>query len=153
MRQRCFVIGDTHFGHAKIITFEPARFQFRTIEEHDETLIYRWNSVVNKRDTVWHLGGVLFGRHSFAVLPRLNGFKKLVMGNHDQYPIALYAEHFTRIFGAAQLSDCILTHVPVHESQFHRYRANIHGHLHSKTSVGQARTDRRYACSDIRKLI
>lgn len=136
-----FLIGDTHFGHSKILRFEAAHRPFATIEEHDEALIDRWNSVVRKRDTVWHLGDVLFGRHSFACLSRLNGTKKLVAGNHDQYPTALYLEHFNRVVGAAEVAGCILTHIPVHDSQFHRYKLNIHGHLHSKRL-----DDPRYVC-------
>lgn len=136
-----FLIGDTHFGHRKIIQFESAFRPFQTIEEHDEALVDRWNSVVKKHDTVWHLGDVLFGRHSFRHLGRLNGVKKLVMGNHDAYPSALYLEHFNRIVGVAEVAGCILTHIPVHESQFPRYRFNIHGHLHSRKL-----DDRRYIC-------
>lgn len=74
---------------------------------------------------------MLFGREAFATLGLLNGVKKLVMGNHDRYPTALYLEHFNQVLGAVELRGCILTHVPVHPSQFGRYKANIHGHLHS----------------------
>lgn len=136
-----FFIGDTHFGHAKVLTFEAEFRPFATIEEHDEALIDRWNSVVRKRDTVWHLGDVLFGRHSFRHLARLNGTKKLVAGNHDCYPTAAYLEHFNRVVGAAEVAGCLLTHIPVHESQFRRYRLNIHGHLHSRKI-----DDKRYRC-------
>lgn len=144
MSGRLFVIGDTHFGHHKIILphFEKAHRNFETIEEHDEVLVYRWNSVVRNRDTVYHLGDVLFGLHSFRHLARLNGTKKLVAGNHDVYPTARYLEHFNSVFGAVKVRDCILTHIPVHESQFYRYRFNVHGHLHSKQLE-----DRRYICA------
>lgn len=131
-RPRVWLIADTHFGHKNILKFEAPYRPFSTIEEHDEALIDRWNSVVAQTDSVWHLGDVLFGRHSFAVLPRLHGRKKLVLGNHDHYSIALYLEHFAKVFGAAEIADCVMTHVPVHPSQLSiRYRANIHGHLHS----------------------
>lgn len=139
--QRTFLIGDTHFGHKKIIGFEGVARPFATIEEHDEALIANWNGVVGPKDTVWHLGDVLFGSHSFAVLPRLQGIKKLVMGNHDRYPSARYLEHFNMVCGAAELRNCVLTHIPIHESQFRRYRANIHGHLHSRKLP-----DQRYFC-------
>ena len=135
---RVFVIADTHFGHKKIIEFEAANRPFATVEEHDAELVRRWNAAVRPKDTVWHLGDVLFGRDTFAVLGRLNGVKKLVMGNHDRYPSRLYLEHFSQVVGAAEMRDCILTHVPVHPSQFGRYKANIHGHLHS-TKIDDAR--------------
>ena len=131
-----FLIGDTHFGHKNIIKYEPAHRPFATIEEHDEELIRRWNSVVSNKDTVWHLGDVLFGVDAFNLLPRLNGTKKLVMGNHDSYPVTKYAEHFTQVRGAAELGGYLLTHIPVAFSQGERYKGNIHGHLHSHTLDG-----------------
>jgi calcineurin-like phosphoesterase family protein len=129
---RVFVIADTHFGHKKIIQFENEHRPFTTIEEHDEELVRRWNSAVRPSDTVWHLGDVLFGRAAFATLGQLNGVKRLVMGNHDRYPSALYLEHFRQVYGAAEVHGCLLTHVPAHPSQFGRYALNIHGHLHSR---------------------
>ena len=128
---RVFIIADTHFGHKKICQFEAKTRSFATVEEHDAELVRRWNAAVKPNDTVWHLGDVLFGREAFATLGLLNGVKKLVMGNHDRYPIGLYQEHFSQIVGAAELRGCILTHIPVHPAQFNRYKANIHGHLHS----------------------
>lgn len=138
---RAFVIADTHFGHKKILEFEPALRPFETIDEHDQELAYRWNSTVKPKDTVWHLGDVCFGVQSFDVLRQLNGVKRLVLGNHDTYPIARYLEHFNSVHGAAEVHRCILTHIPVHPSQFPRYRANIHGHLHHNTLE-----DERYIC-------
>lgn len=127
-----FLISDTHFGHKNIITYESSTRPFASIEEHDETLVQRWNSVVTTKDTVWHLGDVLFGERSFAILPRLKGIKKLVMGNHDDYPVAKYAEHFLQVRGVAVLHNYVLSHVPVHITQNERFKGNIHGHLHSK---------------------
>jgi calcineurin-like phosphoesterase family protein len=141
MNNRVFVIGDTHFGHKKIIDFEAAARPFASVEEHDAELVRRWNATVNKHDTVWHLGDVLFGEASFAILPQLNGVKKLVMGNHDSYPAAKYLEHFSQICGAVQLRGYLLTHVPVHPGQFHRFKGNIHGHMHSAKI-----DDPRYIC-------
>lgn len=129
---RIFVISDTHFGHKKVIEFERKHRPFETIEEHDNELIKRWNSVVHKNDTVWHLGDVLFGRESFTVLGKLNGIKKLVMGNHDRYPTRMYLDHFNVVAGASEVKGCLLTHIPVHPDQFDRYEINVHGHLHSK---------------------
>jgi calcineurin-like phosphoesterase family protein len=131
MNNRVFVIGDTHFGHKKILELEKESRPFKTIEEHDNELVYRWNSVVNKNDTVWHLGDVLFGKESFQTLYKLNGFKHLVMGNHDCYPMEDYKKHFNKIVGCIKLRECIFSHIPISDSQFYRFKANIHGHMHS----------------------
>lgn len=128
-----YAIGDTHFGHRKIVGFEPTFRPFATIEEHDAELVRRWNATVKPTDIVWHLGDVVFGRDAFKYLGQLNGRKRLIMGNHDTYPLHLYAEHFDRIQGAWEYDDCIMTHIPVHEGQLKRYEFNIHGHLHSKS--------------------
>ena len=129
---RIFVISDTHFGHKRIIEFEPEKRPFNSIEEHDEELVYRWNSTVKKHDTVWHLGDVLFGVGAFETLRRLQGKKFLIMGNHDNYG-QKYLSYFDKILGIAKIRGCFLTHVPIHESQIgSRCIANIHGHLHSK---------------------
>ena len=132
-----FFIGDTHFSHRRIFEFEPTARPFKSIEEHDEALVDRWNSVVTKRDTVWHLGDVLFSGLAFPTLGRLRGTKHLVMGNHDsEFPVARFAEHFNKIVAATKFDGAILTHIPIHESQFYRWKANIHGHLHSKIVMG-----------------
>src|SRR3990172_4248175 len=139
---KIYVIADTHFGHNSIIRFESANRPFSTIEEHNRELVGRWNATVDKKDTVWHLGDVFFGKDSHVILGHLNGIKRLVLGNHDVYPNEVYARYFSKIFGAAELKDCILTHVPVHPYQLERrYRLNIHGHMHSKKM-----DDLRYRC-------
>jgi calcineurin-like phosphoesterase family protein len=136
-----YIIADTHFGHKKIIEFEKEKRPFATIEAHDYELMQRWNSVVRPKDTVWHLGDVFFGKDGHKVLGGLNGVKKLVLGNHDHYPLEVYQRYFSKIFGAAIYADCLLTHIPVHESNFPRFRKNVHGHLHHNTIP-----DSRYIC-------
>lgn len=128
-----FFIGDTHFGHKGILNFlstKPFR-PFDTIEEHDAELIKRWNSVVGKKDIVWHLGDFCFGKRNLEIAAQLNGDKRLIMGNHDLYATEDYLKYFTKLYGAVEFKGKILTHIPVHPSQFSRYYMNIHGHLHT----------------------
>lgn len=102
----------------------------------NEAIVDRWNSVVRTKDTVWVLGDVLFGQDNFWYLPRLNGTKHLVLGNHDHYPKERYLEHFNKIEGVASFDKCILSHVPVHPNQLeYRFKANLHGHMHSKNVI------------------
>lgn len=134
-----FVIGDTHFGHKKILEFEKEKRPFKDIEEHDRNLIINWNMVVKPKDTVWHLGDIAFGEDNIHTLSRLNGYKHLVMGNHDNYDMKIYKLYFHRIVASCVLDGYLLTHVPIHPSQFYRFKGNIHGHVHSKSL-----DDRRY---------
>ena len=108
----------------------------------NEKIIDNWNKVVKKFDKVFHLGDFCFGRHNIEIADRLNGQKRLILGNHDCYPVELYAEYFLSVHGAMYWNDCILTHVPVHPDMLLDDRAyfNIHGHMHSKkmTMLGEA---------------
>ena len=74
---------DTHFGHKNIIKFSERPFS--DVEEMDEVMIRRWNEVVGKDDTVYHLGDFAFlstGKLR-QLISRLNGKICLVNGNHD----------------------------------------------------------------------
>ena len=83
MESRIFITSDLHFGHNKDFIYEPRGF--KSIEEHDETLIKNYNDIVNRNDIVYILGDVMLNNDSagIAKLRRLNGVKHLVIGNHD----------------------------------------------------------------------
>lgn len=155
---KVFVTSDTHFGHRKIIEFYKEERPYATIEEHDRDLVDRWNAVVRKEDTVWHLGDVYFGRDGHQILSALKGYKRLVLGNHDAGHEDVLRTYFQRIYGVAQYGGCVLTHVPVHPYQLaKRYVKNIHGHMHSKrVQRGDSKfglpgddPDERYVCVSV----
>lgn len=142
-----FFTSDTHFGHRNILKFEAANRPFASIEGHDEELVRRWNAVVGPRDEVWHLGDVAMPRAALSVLGRLNGRKRLVMGNHDHHPVSEYLRWFEEVRGCVNWrGGTVLTHVPVHPDQLApRWRLNLHGHLHSRTVLdAEGRPDPRY---------
>lgn len=123
---------DHHFGHKNILVFEPEARPFKTVEEMNETLIDRWNSVVRKGDIVYHLGDFAFGKHNICIAERLNGKKRLVLGNHDSYCNRSYLQYFEKLYGIKYWEKCILSHVPVHPNGLgQRWWVNVHGHLHS----------------------
>ena len=80
---KIFVTSDTHFGHNKDFIYGPRGF--KTVQEHDETIIYNWNRIVDIYDEVYHLGDVMLGdnEHGLECLKRLNGRIHIVVGNHD----------------------------------------------------------------------
>lgn len=127
-----FFIGDTHWSHKSIVSWEKHPRPFATIEEHDQALIDNWNKVVGKKDIVWHLGDVIWSRRAFPFLEQLNGQKYLVLGNHDnEYPTERWLRYFTRVAAAEEFDGGVLTHIPIHPYQQYRFKMNIHGHLHS----------------------
>lgn len=156
---KVWVISDTHFGHANILKFEPEiRGHYANILEHDLDLVERWNSVVRPQDTVWHLGDVFFGKDAHRILGALNGFKRVVLGNHDAKHEDVLAQYFKRMYGVAQYGGCILSHVPVHPYQLeNRYKKNIHGHMHRKRVLishpnNGLQIDPRYVCVSVEQI-
>jgi calcineurin-like phosphoesterase family protein len=87
-----FVASDTHFNHDNILTFEPSRQTAMMIDgydNHDEWLIDNWNNTVKPDDVVLHLGDFAF-KGIQDVQHKLNGFKILILGNHDRKGIQTY---------------------------------------------------------------
>lgn len=78
-----FYTADHHFGHVNIIDY--AHRPFSDVHEMNESLVLAWNNAVGVDDEVWVLGDITMGQRSesLAVVPRLNGTKILVPGNHD----------------------------------------------------------------------
>jgi calcineurin-like phosphoesterase family protein len=154
---RTFLISDTHFSHKNIITFKdglkPLR-PFDTMEEMNEHMIECWNNVVTDEDTVINLGDVVFAQSGFECLGRLRGQKRLLFGNHERHKLEKYLDHFISVHAYMEIGDIILSHIPVHDSQMDRWKACIHGHLHSKNvMLGDGNTtDDRYFCVSVEQI-
>lgn len=120
-----YVIADLHLGHEKLAQVRG----FSSGQEHDDALVAAWNRTVFKKDVVYVLGDVFHVER----VPELAGTKKLILGNHDQKPVASYAALFSKVMACHEFDNCLLTHIPVHPSQFPRFELNIHGHTHAAT--------------------
>ncbi len=146
-----FVISDTHFGHANIIKY--CNRPFRDTHEMDECMIANWNTEISPQDKVYHLGDVYFGGgypndatssrddKIDGLLSRLNGHKRLILGNHDVGKDKHLLKHFDKIGMWRMFPEfgLLLTHVPVHESTLgenpeSRQLTNLHGHIHQNRS-------------------
>ena len=140
-----FVISDTHFGHTnswqlfKRPDGSPLR-PFSSTEEMDEAMIERWNAKVGPHDVVYHLGDVVINRKFLHLVKRLNGKKRLVRGNHDIFKDQDYRDvGFDSLYGVRVFTDkFILSHIPLHPDCItHRFKANVHGHLHANEVTRQ----------------
>lgn len=155
-----FFCADPHFGHKGMVMFthgnenKPIRpwglpvgkgaieaglvteaEVLERVAAMDEAMVENWNRVVGPKDKVEVLGDVIIGRQQRATLGRLNGKKRLRMGNHDIFTKnnnADYAEFFEEITAYKVFDDLICSHIPLHpESVKERWKANVHGHLHT----------------------
>ncbi|GKS13325.1 metallophosphatase [Paenibacillus chitinolyticus] len=135
-----FFISDHHFGHKLIIDFESR--PFADADEMTEVMIQKWNAAVGSEDKVFHLGDFSFlnQERTQEIVRKLNGYKFLVLGNHDrgrsrswwldagfdevsEYPV-LYKDFF------------LLSHEPVYMNKHMPY-VNVHGHIHGQKYEGK----------------
>lgn len=130
-------ISDTHFGHWNMVhkfVLKDGTFarKFESVEEMDELMIANWNAVVKPSDHIYHLGDVTMKQQELdKVMPRLNGHKRLVRGNHDTFKTKLYAKYFEEIHGTRLFDGLIFSHIPIAPWSFARgVKANVHGHVH-----------------------
>lgn len=147
-----WVISDTHFGHARSLEFETngvkMRQGFKDVDHMNEVMIERWNAAVKPQDKVYHLGDVFFGsKDKFeAVWRRLNGKKRLIVGNHDDIKyLGGTDSHGDRFFQKIDLWrvfgewNIIMSHIPLHRTSLLRGKTDddqpalgVHGHIHDK---------------------
>lgn len=142
MTNEIFFTSDHHFGHANILKYESIARPFSSVEEMDETMIERWNSVVkNRGDLVYILGDFSFHKadETLKILKRLNGKKVLICGNHDARiikddAIKKYFDKNMHDYFELKLDNkfYILQHYPLITWNRCRYGAvQLFGHMHS----------------------
>ena len=147
--QRVFMIGDSHFYHKNIIRYcnrpwnsgyGPDGEVFVTDEDvsrMNEDMIARWNDVVSRDDIVYSTGDFCFGSRSKveSVFPRLNGRKRIVLGNHDRLKFKDYYEiGFERVYDHPIIirDFIILSHEPLQWVKDGSVYLNIYAHVHDQ---------------------
>lgn len=135
-------ISDPHFGHRNMADRRGFHDEFY-MNEH---IIENWNKVVSKNDTTYILGDITMEKNDYEYLNRLNGFKRIVLGNHDRgNHVSFLLKYVNSIHGMVKIRDkkfgnIWLTHAPIHplELQF-RVNYNIHGHIHEVYKIDDKR--------------
>lgn len=154
-----FVTSDTHFNHENFLKFTDENGNkirpFSDVNEMNEVMIERWNSVVKPGDKIYHLGDVYFGSQQKAIeiMKRLNGQKRLIVGNHDNVKDTVLHIYFEKIYMWRVWKDkkMVFSHVPMHPSNLtigtgekpdsgrwedreKSLMLNVHGHIHQNDS-------------------
>lgn len=144
--KKIWFTSDTHFGHHKDFLYKPRGFQ--SSEEHDETIIQNWNSVIDYEDEVYHLGDVMLEDNEYGIncLKRLNGKIHIIAGNHDSDTrIELYKQcpNVVEVLDGKRIkigkNILFLCHWSVNTANYDddkpwvKHLINIYGHTHQKT--------------------
>lgn len=133
---------DHHFFHQNVI--KHCNRPFQTAEEMNEHLIAGWNAKVAPDDVVIHVGDMYWGSDVAAkkvLRKRLNGYIKLIPGNHDR-PQQMLADglideilpliHNENVVAKdGQKHVFVLCHYPMQEwDRYFRGSFHLHGHCH-----------------------
>lgn len=111
-----YFTSDNHFDHARVIPY--CKRPFADVDEMNAEMVRRWNERVRPEDTVFHLGDFHMGpkeriRHW---VEQLNGYKILVLGNHDRSPTVMRDAGFDFTYKSlihmARGFDVLLAHKP-----------------------------------------
>lgn len=129
---------DPHFGHKNIIGF--CNRPYVDVRQMNDDLIFKYNSCVQPEDTSYCLGDFAFlpDNQKREIIKRLNGYKILILGNHDidhRREESIWAAinryeaiGFDAVFSEDQFEYCgyRLRHHPGHDG-----RPTICGHVHN----------------------
>lgn len=130
-------ISDTHFFHDNIIRYCDR--PFHDAEEMNEFIVQEWNKRVKPGDKIYHLGDVGLGFEGDEskiswLLSRLNGKKRLIVGNHDNLKSPALHRFFEKIQLWNGFKDegftCI--HIPIRLDQLRDGFCCVHGHIHNR---------------------
>lgn len=141
-----YYTSDLHLGNKNIIEHENR--PYKSVEEMDADLIYKWNAKVGRNDDVYVLGDFCFKGATKAIeyLDCLNGRIHLIRGNHDHFMSQLtfriwssLGDRHTRVNDErhyAHIKDgeheVILCHYPIlHWENMERGSIHLYGHVHS----------------------
>jgi len=128
-----YITSDQHFYHKNIIEYENR--PFKNVDEMNDNMLKKWNNTISKKDKVYFLGDLCIPSQAYKeIVPMLNGYKIMIMGNHDCLSHKRYLESgFEEVSRYPIIIDkfYILSHKPVYLDENSEY-INIHGHMHSK---------------------
>lgn len=134
---KILIWSDPHFGHKNVIKYSPR--PYADVTEMNEMLIHNYNSVVGVNDYVIWCGDVAFLNDTLAnnILRRLNGYKILIVGNHDMYKKKVKKLEFDEIYLLYDIEiggvTIVFTHFPI--NNLPKPAISVHGHIHNNDDV------------------
>lgn len=146
---KLFFTSDLHFGHDREFIWGPRGF--KSVDEMNETLLYKWNDTVGLYDDVYMLGDFILGDpKNIEWVKRLNGYIHVVRGNHDMdQRMSLYVdcpnvvESSEGQYFKYNGQNFYLNHYPTFTSNLEKsdklkeHVINLYGHTHQQTNFYQ----------------
>ena len=128
-----FFTADNHFNHTNMIMHENR--PFNCVEEMNEIMIDKWNKKVGRKDSIYIVGDFIWSNPD-KIIPRLNGKKHLIKGNHDKQIKQHYFEWVKDYYELKYNNTIVvLSHYPIFRwNRSHYGSYHFYGHVHSNKS-------------------
>lgn len=147
---RIFLTGDMHIGHKNVLKLSNRPFD--SIEQHDKAIIDNYNRIVGKDDICYILGDISWNQslnEYKRIFTQLNGYKYVILGNHDSKKSLLRCEKEGIIIGVSETKlikyknkFIYLSHLPCREwLGFFRGYYHAYGHTHANLPDYKQSTD------------
>lgn len=141
-----WITSDLHFCHDREFVWQARGFQ--NVEEMNEAIVERFNSVISPEDTLYILGDVMLNDNEKGeeLLSRMNGKKIFIRGNHDTSTrVEIYKKYTNEEIKWANMikykkKNIYLSHHPTivtNAGELHNLIINFYGHTHQKTNFYQ----------------
>ena len=132
--KKVWVWSDLHFFHTNIIDFSIR--PYNNVYEMNEHLVANFNDYVGPDDVSIWVGDIGFSNDTAInkLLDQCNGYKILVIGNHDFNKKKVRKLNFNETHLLYQIDttpevSLVFTHYPMHNISLPWF--NVHGHLHA----------------------
>lgn len=132
-----FFIADTHFGHKNVLSYDNR--PWISVDDHDASLVKRWNETVGMDDDVYILGDISWhnATKTIEIFKQLNGKLHLIRGNHDNKVLKSREVQslFIEILDYKEIEykgkKVVLSHYPMPCFNHHYYGGiHLYGHVH-----------------------
>lgn len=149
-----WITADWHFNHNREFIYKARGFN--SVEEMNEAIIIRHNSIVRPDDDVYVLGDLMLGSAVAGIdcIKCLNGKLHIVRGNHDTDARILLYECHESLSNIVEIQNAIylkykrhhfyMTHFPcltgnLEKEALTQMTLNLYGHTHQKTDFFEDR--------------
>lgn len=142
---KTWVTSDMHFGHDKEFIWRIRGFN--SVEEMNNGIIERWNSMVRPEDEVYVLGDLIMGTiDNISFVNQLNGKLHIALGNHDTQKREEAYQRLDNVVEVVPVGfkikykkiNFIMTHWPTmienNQETIYQTGANLYGHTHQQTN-------------------
>ena len=141
---RIYVTSDLHFNHLNLTKHLPAtRPHFTNANELNQWLINKWNSVVKKNDTVYHLGDFsVYSNKTFLMdmIEKLNGNIIFIKGNHDKNLHKVTMAHDYLELNYNDITICMSHYPMLTWNKKHHGSIHLFGHCHGQSKFRNGRS-------------